>query len=223
MVYPLSGCLLFIISYSASFHFTKEFLLTTQIRWKLRLAVIQLLTIRSWQLINLTNPTMHLSHIPQFTIQNRNVHISFLNGVLWDMEQVHCRIWEIVLFLAYATTAQLSCHVQNSSAITVFAVSIWQQNEVSIEFELWFKAFVKWVYSNDNSIHYHVVTMGAMASQITSLKLVYLTIYSDADQRKHQSSASLAFVRGIHRGPVNFPHKWPVTRKMFPFDEVIMW
>ena len=42
------------------------------------------------------------------------------------------------------------------------------------------------------------------------------------DQRKHQSSASLAFVRGIHRGPVNSPHKWPVTRKMFPFDDVIM-
>ena len=44
----------------------------------------------------------------------------------------------------------------------------------------------------------------------------------DADQRKHQSSASLAFVQGIHRGPVNSPHKWPVTRKMFPFDDVIM-
>ena len=43
-----------------------------------------------------------------------------------------------------------------------------------------------------------------------------------ADQRKHQSSASLAFVRGIHRGPVNSPHKWPVTRKMFPFDNAIM-
>ena len=43
-----------------------------------------------------------------------------------------------------------------------------------------------------------------------------------ADQSKHQSSASLAFVWGIHRGPVNFPHKWPVTRKMFPFDDVIM-
>ena len=46
--------------------------------------------------------------------------------------------------------------------------------------------------------------------------------HSDADQRKHQSSASLAFVRGIHRGPVNSPHKWPVTGKMFPFDGVIM-
>ena len=50
----------------------------------------------------------------------------------------------------------------------------------------------------------------------------YSTIYSDADQRKHHSSASLAFVWGIHRGPVNSPHKWPVMRKMFPFDDVIM-
>ena len=65
--------------------------------------------------------------------------------------------------------------------------------------------------------------MGALASQITSLTIVYSTEYSDADQSKHQSSASLAFVRGTHRGPVNSPHEWPVTRKMFPFDDVIMY
>ena len=64
--------------------------------------------------------------------------------------------------------------------------------------------------------------MGAIASQITSLTIVYSIVYSDADQRKHQSSVSLAFVLGIHRGPVNSLHKWPVTRKMFPFDDVIM-
>ena len=64
--------------------------------------------------------------------------------------------------------------------------------------------------------------MSTIASQITSLTIVYSTVYSGADQRKHQSSASLAFVRGIHRGPVNSPYKGPVTRKMFPFDDVIM-
>ena len=64
--------------------------------------------------------------------------------------------------------------------------------------------------------------METLASQITSIIIVYSTVYSGADQRKHQSSASLAFVLGIHRGPVNSPHKWPVTRKMFPFDDVIM-
>ena len=66
--------------------------------------------------------------------------------------------------------------------------------------------------------HNYDVIMGAMASQITSLTIVYSTVYSGAHQRKHPSSASLAFVRGIHRGPGNSPHKWLVTRKMFPFD-----
>ena len=72
------------------------------------------------------------------------------------------------------------------------------------------------------AFHYDDVIMDTIASQITSLTIVYSIVYSDADERKHQSSASLGFVRGIHRGPVNSPHKWPVTRKMFPFDDVIM-
>ena len=71
-------------------------------------------------------------------------------------------------------------------------------------------------------ISYNDVIMDTITSQITSLTIVYSTVYSDADQRKHQSSASLAFVRRIHRWPVNSPHKWPVTRKMLPFDDVIM-
>ena len=70
--------------------------------------------------------------------------------------------------------------------------------------------------------HYSDVIMGVMAPEITSLSIVYSAVYSGADQRKHQSSASMAFVRGIHRWPVNSPHKWPVTWKKFPFDDVIM-
>ena len=70
--------------------------------------------------------------------------------------------------------------------------------------------------------NYCDVIIGEVASQITSLTIVYSTVYSYTDQRKHQSSASLAFVRGIHRGPVNSPHKWPVTRKIVQFDDVIM-
>ena len=57
--------------------------------------------------------------------------------------------------------------------------------------------------------------MGAIASQITSITIVYSTVYSDADQRKHTASASLAFLWGIHRWPVSSPHKGPVRRKMF--------
>ena len=71
-------------------------------------------------------------------------------------------------------------------------------------------------------VHYNDVIMSMMASQITSLTIVYSTVYSGADQRKHKSSASLAFMRGIHWWPVNSPHKGPVTWKMFPFDDVIM-
>ena len=70
--------------------------------------------------------------------------------------------------------------------------------------------------------HYDDVIMTTMASQITSLAVVYSIVYSGVYQRKHQSSASLAFVRRIHRWPVNSPHKWPETRKIFPFDDVIM-
>ena len=75
---------------------------------------------------------------------------------------------------------------------------------------------------NNSEPYYSDVMMVAIASQITSFTIVHSNVYSDANQRKHQSSASLAFVRGIHRGPVNFPHKWHVTREMFPFDEFIM-
>ena len=57
---------------------------------------------------------------------------------------------------------------------------------------------------------------------ITSLTVVCSIIYSGADQRKHQSSTSLPFVWGIRRSPVNSPHTGPVTRKMIPFDDVIM-
>ena len=69
-------------------------------------------------------------------------------------------------------------------------------------------------------IHYSDVIMSTMASQITSLTIVYPTIYSGVDQRQHQSYASLAFVRGIHQWPMNSQHKGPVTLKMFSFDDV---
>ena len=70
--------------------------------------------------------------------------------------------------------------------------------------------------------HYNDVIMSVMASQITGVSIVYLNVSSGADQREHQSSASLVFVNGFVRSPVNSPHKGPVTREMFPFDDVIM-
>ena len=70
--------------------------------------------------------------------------------------------------------------------------------------------------------HYSDVIMRAMMSQITSLTIVYSTVYSGADLRKHHSSVSLAFVKGIQRWPVNSLHNGPVTWNMLPFDDVIM-
>ena len=71
-------------------------------------------------------------------------------------------------------------------------------------------------------LHYIDVIMRAMASQITGVSIVCLTVYSDADQRKHQSSESLVSVRGIRTCQVTSPHKGLVTRKMFPLDDGVM-
>ena len=64
--------------------------------------------------------------------------------------------------------------------------------------------------------------MGTMVFQMSGVSIVCSTVCSGADQGKYQSSAPLAFVRWIHQCPVDSPHKGPVTRKMFPFDDVIM-
>ena len=74
----------------------------------------------------------------------------------------------------------------------------------------------------DPEHHYGDVIMGAMASQITGVWAVCPTVCSSADQRKHQNSASLAFVKGIHLSLVNSPHRGQVTRKLSPFVDVIM-
>ena len=80
-------------------------------------------------------------------------------------------------------------------------------------------SFVVWL---NKPLHYNDVIMSAIASQITSLASVYSTVYSGADQRKHQSSASLAFVRKIHRWRVNSRTKSHNNGKIFPSDDVIM-
>ena len=80
-----------------------------------------------------------------------------------------------------------------------------------------------WCMQLNKLYHYRDVIISTMAPQITRLTIVQSTVYSGPDQRKYQSSASLAFVRGIHRWPVDSPHKGPVTRKILPFDDFIMW
>ena len=63
--------------------------------------------------------------------------------------------------------------------------------------------------------------MGAIASQITSLTIVFSSVYLDIDQRKHQSSASLAYV-GNSPEADEFPAHMASNTEMFPFDDIIM-
>ena len=113
---------------------------------------------------------------------------SLQNGTVWDSCLMHCGLCEMGLI----------GHVRTGFSDV--------------------KLGMQEIGHNIYRLHNSDVIMGMVASQITSLTTVCPTIYSGADQRKHQSSASLAFVRGIHRWPLNSPHKGPVTRKMLPFS-----
>ena len=76
----------------------------------------------------------------------------------------------------------------------------------------------RWTVHMQPYWHYSDIIMGVMASQITSLTIVHPAVYSGAEWKK----TSRAFDQGIHRWPGNSPHKWPLARKMFPFDDIIM-
>ena len=102
--------------------------------------------------------------------------------------------------------------------------SLWASDAIYgiIDFWLWWSSLLQVIALRRHLKHYSDVIMNTMVSQITSVWIVYSTVCSDADQRKHQNSTSLAFVREIDRWLVNSLHKGPVTQKMFPFDDVIM-
>ena len=113
----------------------------------------------------------------------------------------------------------ISTHLPQGSAITILSKCRDIPWDLVSHFE-WCCLIVRQATRNDP--HYGDVIMSVVTSQITSVSMVCSTVCSSADQGKCQSSASLAFVRGIHRCPVNSHHKGPVTRKIFPFDDVIM-
>ena len=134
---------------------------------------------------------------------------------LWDIE-IHdtwllillytCKCLQVGEYILYEPRICLpSCRIHCAAGSR--DLGVWVLHNASVE--------------GKSSKHYCDVIVGTMASRFTRLTIVYSTVYSDADQRTHQSSASLAFVRGIHRGPMNSPHKWPVTLNTFPFDDVI--
>ena len=123
-------------------------------------------------------------------------------------EQVTCFVF--VFYFVQYTTQFLFCPVYHS----------WQRCVNAFQLSPCISAALVYVIQNTNALQWR--NNRSMASQITSLTTVHSTVYSGADEGKHQSSVSLAFVWGIHRWPVNSPHKWPVTRKRFPFNDVIM-
>ena len=134
-----------------------------------------------------------------------------LRNYVWGVITHHCGDFSDIL---------IKSPLKLVHGLVITSLSLWASNYLSIPSPRCFFSHSLLVKVRVN--HYDDVIMTMLASQITSLTVVYSTVYSDADQSKHRSSASLAFVWGIHRGPVNSPLKWPVTRKMFPFDDVIM-
>ena len=113
-----------------------------------------------------------------------------------------CQIWETFHIWCWAST-----WLANQTLLTM---------DRDNQSDQWISPIPDWLWRLRSVWHdYNDVIMGAMASQITSLTSVYATVYTYADQKKYQSSASLAFVWGIHRWPVNSPHKGSVTRKSF--------
>ena len=110
-------------------------------------------------------------------------------------------VWKMVVILTWP-----QC-IKGLMALMCNILYIWSRYQWNIRYTLW---------------HYSGVIMSAMASQVTGVSIVCSTVCSCTDQRKHQNSASLAYVKGIHRSPVDSLHKRPVPRKMFPCDDVIM-
>ena len=111
------------------------------------------------------------------------------------------------------------CKCKNMEAEFVISlVMVSEKNECLLEIE----ALKNNIHDEFPFLYYRDVIMSAVASQISSVLLVCSTVCSNAYKKKHQSFASLAFVRGIHRCPVDSLHKGPVTWKKLPFDDVIM-
>ena len=130
----------------------------------------------------------------------------FWCDVLWNMRQVNCGICVIgLLSLTFRFRQEHSSDHSDSKnrSLTIMLVTATVLMTVLLTPNLATLTLFP-ILTNTASqdyltvSHYNDVIMGTIASQVISLTIVYSTVYSDADQRKHQSSASLAFVRGIH-------------------------
>ena len=155
--------------------------------------------------------------------------LAILSAVIWSYLYTHkgqrCNRWGLGMDRKFHPRFCWPCDFLSLMGFKWIRVNKGVRNSIFTPYPC-FKITHKYTYGyvslQATPLHYSDIIMGAMASQITSLTIVYSTVYSSANQRKHQSSASLAFVRGFHQWPVKYPHRWPVTRKMFPFDDVIV-
>ena len=128
-------------------------------------------------------------------------------------------IWKLHEFFYFWVKAIHSCVGLSVCNILVCVQQMCKNYKILLHDQ---KSSQRYYYSAVAHTHHSDVIMSVMASQVTSVSIVYSIVCCDADQRKHQSFASLPLVRGIRRRPVDSHHKGPVTRKMIPFDDVIM-
>ena len=143
------------------------------------------------------------------TLQSYRMYILLVYH--FDMEYIIAISWIVIMYNDLYSQCTLVSSLEWYEGCSKIALS----NAVNLR--LVTMSFMDFIFA-----HYSDAIMSTFTSQITGVSIVYSTVCSGADQIKHQRSGSLAFVRGIHRSPVNSPHKGPVTQKMVPCDDVIV-
>ena len=108
---------------------------------------------------------------------------------------VHCWYWNVVILTKFSSLAAVEVVI-----LTTFSTTS-VENFIKMTYPFPCVFHQSFFYKKLTNIYSDVI-MCAMASQITGASIVCSNACSGADQRKHQSSASLAFVRGIPRWPV---------------------
>ena len=182
---------------------------------------------RKWQKLNYAKGAIFQSHISQMLFAYVSGHRSLHNTINCDLRNVSLSQQSITQGCLTRVSSG-GDHLESSEIAvsghifyTFTYTSFWSISRMGVAGDsVWCDTRLE--LNSSWSLQLNDVLMSSLASQITSLTIVYSHVYSRADQRKYQSSAPLAFVWGIHRWPVNSPHKGPVTRKRFPFDDVIM-
>ena len=139
-------------------------------------------------------------------VRNKQIHMLITDILVWRCLQGNAKrstyVWETgwCVIGKYSFMTGILCEsvvsgvpqgLLNYRSPFVYVMVWCRQNTVRSSAKMWKAICCMWHYSN--------FIMDAMVSQITGVSIVYSTVYSGTDSRKHQSSASLAFVWGILR------------------------